>query len=239
MPFAHHHRVALRSTGAVASVAAEVWQPGGDPAHGDVPAVAPVLLLAHGAGSRVDHPVHRGVAAAVAAAGHTVVAFNFAYSEVGRRAPDRTPRLLGCYRDVAQWAAAQFPDRPLVGGGRSMGGRMASLLAADGYPVAGLALLNYPLVASRGGPGTAPRTDHWPQIEVPVLFVHGSRDRLFPADVFEVSQSLLRVSPTVHVVSDADHVFAVPKRAQRSAADVYAEVAGAISRWLSVLPVPA
>lgn len=239
MPFPQHHRVALRSAGAVASVAAEVWNPPGDPAHGLVPASAPVLLLAHGAGSRIDHPVHRGVAEAVAAAGHTVVAFNFSYSEAGRRAPDPVPRLLACYRDVARWATVRFGDRPLVGGGRSMGGRMASLLAADGYPLAGLVLLNYPLVASRGGPDAPPRTDHWPQIEVPVLFVHGSRDRLFPPDVFAASRALLRLPPTVHVVADADHVFGVPKRAQRGSADVHGEVAGVISRWLAALAVPA
>lgn len=197
----------------------------------------PVILLAHGAGSRLDHPVHRGVAQALAGAGLAVVSFNFAYSEAGRRSPDPAPRLLSCYADVAQWAAARFPGRPLVGGGRSMGGRMASILAAQGQTFAGLALLNYPLVGAAGA--AKPRTDHWPQIDVPVLFVHGSRDRMFPDDVFVAARALLRPPVTVHVVDDADHAFAVPKRAQRAAADVYAEVAAAVTAWLATVAMAA
>ena len=230
MPSNEQCRVPLSVPGAVGSVTAEVWGPEG--------ARGPVVLLAHGAGSRVDHPVHRGVAAAIAAT-NTVVAFNFAYSEAGRRAPDAAPRLLSCYRDVADWAGSRFPGRPLVGGGRSMGGRMASLLAAQEYPFAGLLLLNYPLVAARDGAGGTPRTDHWPQIAAPVLFVHGTRDRLFPAEVFAASRSLLQEEPALHVVEDADHVFGVPKRAQRTAAEVYDEVGAVVALWLSSLAVVA
>ena len=230
MPRVEQHRVLIGDGGAVAAVSAEVFEPPGDPS-------GPVLLLAHGAGSRLDHPVHRGVATAVADAGITVVTFNFAYSEAGRRGPDPAARLQSCYRDVAAWAGAAHPGRPLVGGGRSMGGRMASMLAAEGYPFAGLVLLNYPLVGSRGGPGSPPRTAHWPMLRVPVLFVHGTRDALLPDDVFALHRPLLQTPVTVHVVGDADHVFAVPKRAMRSPEDVYAEIGGAIGRWMARLEV--
>lgn len=212
----------------MATVAAEVFD--GDGA-------GLIVLLAHGAGSAMHHPVHRGVANAIAATGATVVSFNFCYSEAGRRAPDPAPVLLGCYRDVATWAAAQFPRRPIVGGGRSMGGRIASLLASDGHPFAGLVLLNYPLLASRRNPCSTPRTAHWPSIEVPVLFVHGTRDPWFPVDVFTAFRSLLDVPATVHAVADADHVFAVPKRAQRTPEDVYAEVGDVVGRWCQTLQV--
>jgi predicted alpha/beta-hydrolase family hydrolase len=216
----------------VSDVAAEVL--GGDRSY-----AGPVLLLAHGAGSRLDHPVHRGVAEAIASAGTTVVSFNFPYSEAGRRGPDPAARLLSCYRDVGDWVASRFPGQRMVGGGRSMGGRMASLLAAAGYDFAGLALLNYPLLAARGGAGSEPRTGHWPQIEVPVLFVHGTRDRLFPPDVYAASRSLLHVPVRLHVIEDADHVFAVPKRAGRTAVGVYAEVGDVVARWLTGLEVHA
>ena len=198
-----------------------------------VDAVAPVVVLAHGAGSRVDHPVHVGVCEAVAAAGPTVVAFNFAYAQAGRRSPDRTERLLRCYRDVADWVTAAFPDRAVVGGGRSMGGRMASLLAAEGYPFAGLVLLNYPLVSIRGGPDSPPRTEHWPQLTQPVLFVHGTRDRLFPPAVYERSRALLTASVTTHVIDEADHSFGILRRTGRTAADVYSEVGHVVADWLS------
>lgn len=215
--------IALQHAGAVASVTAHVWNEG---------AAGPVVMLAHGAGSHVDHPVHQGVCAAVADAGCTVVGFNFAYSEAGRRSPDRPDLLLGCYSDAAQWVEQQFPGRGIVGGGRSMGGRMSSLLAADGYPFVGLALMNYPLVAGRGGADRPPRTAHWPSIHVPVLFVHGTRDRLFPTDVYEAARDLLTVPVTMHVIDDADHVFSVPKRTGRTAADVYTEVGRAVAGWL-------
>lgn len=228
MTAAVRRSVDLSNPASVTSVSTWTWDGSADSA---------VVVLAHGAGSRGDHPVHVGVCSALAAAGTAVVAFNFPYVEAGRRSPDRADRLLACYRDVGAAVARSFPDRPVIAGGRSMGGRMASLLAADGYDFAGLALLNYPLVAARGGPSGQPRTDHWPDIDVPVLFVHGTRDRLFPPEVFEASRHLLTVPTTVHVIDDADHVFAVPKRANRSSSDVYAEVAGVVARWSTELTV--
>lgn len=232
MPRVEQHHVLIGDGGPVSAVSAELFA-------GTRDDEGPILLLAHGAGSRIDHPVHRGVATAIAATGTTVVTFNFAYSEAGRRAPDPAARLQSCYRDVAAWVAIQRPGQPLVGGGRSMGGRMASILAAEGYPFAGLALLNYPLVGSRRGPGSAPRTAHWPDLGVPVLFVHGTRDPLFPDEVFTEHRPLLECDVTVHVVDDADHVFGVPKRAMRSPEDVYDEVGQATARWMTTLAVSA
>lgn len=198
---------------------------------------APVVLLAHGAGAPADHPVHVGVCTAVARTGHPVAAFNFAYAQAGRRSPDRTERLLDCYRDAAEAVAAALPGRPILAGGRSMGGRMASMLAAQGHSFAGLALLNYPLIGIRSGPDSPPRVDHWPQLDLPVLFVHGTRDRLLPAELFERHRSDLPGPVTVHVIAAADHSFGVPRSTGRTAADVYDEVAGAIATWSSTLQV--
>lgn len=231
VPNPQHRLIEVPSAGGgVGAVTAHLSNVGSD-------AGGPVLMVAHGAGSRVDHPVHQGVCGALAAAGHPVVAFNFPYAEAGRRSPDRAERLLACYRDVADDVGRRFPRRALIGGGRSMGGRMASLLAAQGYPFAGLVLLNYPLVASRGG--GSPRTDHWPDVRVPVLFVHGSRDRLFPNDVYQAAKARLTVPVTMHVIDDADHGFAVPRRTGRTQSDVYDEVAHAVDGWLSTLAVAA
>lgn len=216
----------LRAPTSAGAVSVRVWEQG--------TSRGPLVLLAHGAGSNIDHPVHTGVCAAVASRGATVATFNFPYAEAGRRAPDSRSGLLTCYADVAAWAADRF-GRPIAAGGRSMGGRMASLLAADGHPFAGLVLLNYPLIGSRGGTGSPPRTAHWPDLTVPILFVHGTRDRLFPADVFDRQRHLLRVPVTVHAVDHADHVFSVPRRANRTADDVYAEVADAVDGWLATL----
>lgn len=212
-------------------VAADVWD--SDAARG------PVVVLAHGAGSSLDHAVHQGVCAAIADAGHTTVAFNFVYAQLGRRSPDPLPRLLRCYRDVLAWTRSRFPTRGVVAGGRSMGGRVASLLAAEGTELDGLVLLNYPLLPANRRPDSQPRVDHWPDIAVPVLFVHGSRDHLLPREVFQAHRSTLgSAEVTVHVVDEADHGFTVPRRSGRSAADVYAEVGAAVSAWLAVAVVP-
>ena len=225
-------RIDLSAGGGVGSVSVLVWG-------ATAPGAGAVVVLAHGAGSRADHRVHVGVCEAIAARGHVVVAFNFPYAEAGRRSPDRTERLLSCFTDVAAWVAQQFPQRRVVAGGRSMGGRMASLLQASARPFSGLVLLNYPLIASRQTATSTPRTAHWPDLDVPILFVHGTRDRLFPPEVYEASKHLLTAPVTMHVIDDADHVFAVPRRTGRSADDVYAEVAGAVDAWLASAAVAA
>jgi predicted alpha/beta-hydrolase family hydrolase len=138
--------------------------------------------------------------------------------------------VLNCFRDVLDWTRAQFPGRPLVTGGRSMGGRAASLLQAAEPSVAGLVLLNYPLVGVRGGD---PRTGHWPDLAVPILFIHGTRDRLMPLELFDTSLPLLSRAPvTVHVIEGADHSFGVPRSTGRAQADVYREVGEATAGWL-------
>lgn len=191
------------------------------------------VVLGHGAGSSLRHDVHLGVCAAVAAAGPQVVSFNFPYAEAARRSPDRMPRVLDCFRDVLQWVRGELAPDVIVAGGRSMGGRAASLLQAEEHTVDGLVLLNYPLVPASGRPGAAPRTDHWPSLAVPVLFVHGTRDRLMPLDLFEQRRPLLSAAAlTVHIVEGADHSFVVPRATGRAAHDVHREVGEAVAQWL-------
>lgn len=220
--------IPLRDGGTVPAVTVAVWNGAQSP--------AATVVLAHGAGSSLRHDVHAGVCAAVAAAGPRVVSFNFPYAEAGRRSPDRMPRLLSCWRDVLGWARTEFTPAVLVAGGRSMGGRAASLLEAEEHTVDGLALLNYPLLPVSARAGAAPRTGHWPQLRVPVLFVHGARDRLMPLEKFRASLPLLHAAPVaVHVVDHADHGFAVPKSTGRTRDDVWREVGAAVATWLSRL----
>jgi predicted alpha/beta-hydrolase family hydrolase len=133
------------------------------------------LVLAHGAGAGQTHPFMVAFADALAARGIDVVTFDFLYMAGGRRAPDRNDKLEACWRAAAALATAEWPGRVPFIGGKSMGGRIASHLAAAGDACAGLVCLGYPL-----HPPKQPdklRNAHLPQLAgVRTLIVQGERD---------------------------------------------------------------
>ena len=188
------------------------------------------VVVAHGAGTAMDHPFLVAIADGLAARGVAAVRFNFPYTERGDRAPDRAPVLEACYRDVL---AAVRADPALAGrlviGGKSMGGRMASHLAAAGEAVDGLLFLGYPLHPA-GRPRQL-RAAHLPRITAPMLFLTGTRDALCP---LEALRPLLAGLPnaTLRVVEDGDHSFAVRKKSGRTAAEVMDELLSATCSWL-------
>lgn len=202
----------------------------------DVPADdagGPVVVLAHGAGSGPESDVLTTVAARLAREGTPVVRFAFAYREAGRRAPDPAARLLGAWRDVLSVVRETYgPARPVVLGGRSMGGRSASMVAAQGEPCAGLVLLAYPLHPP-GRPDRL-RTDHWPALRIPSLFVSGERDPLCDLELLnrERARSLTGAPSTLHVVPGADHSFRVPAGQGRTRASVLDEIAVRVMSFL-------
>ena len=216
-------RVPLTQPQAVEDTTALQWPPrGGRP--------RPLgLLLAPAAGARASHPLLAGVAANLAGDGYPVLGFDFASTEAGRRLPDPPARLESAFRDAIAFAEPLLGRRPLVLGGRSMGGRIASQVAAQGERCAGLVLLGYPLHPP-GRPEKL-RTAHWPLLRVPMLFVHGDRDALCDLEVFERERrERLAGAPTrVHLLAGADHGFRVAGRGQ---ADVLAEVSAAVVDWL-------
>ena len=132
------------------------------------------LLLAPGAGSDRDHPALKAIEVAVAPM--PVARIDFPYRKAGRRAPDRAPVLIQCIRDEAEALVATSGVKPkaLALGGRSMGGRMCSLAVADGLPAAALVLISYPLHPP--GKPDALRVDHFGALDVPCLFISGTKD---------------------------------------------------------------
>lgn len=187
-------------------------------------------VVAHGAGTAMDHPFLAAFADGLAARGVAAVRFNFPYAERGDRAPDRAPVLEACYRAVL---AAVRADPTLAGrlviGGKSMGGRMASHLAAAGEPADGLVFLGYPLHPA-GRPRQL-RAAHLPRIAAPMLFLTGTRDALCPLDALRpVLAGLPRA--TLHVVEDGDHSFAVRRKSGRTPAEVLDELLSATCSWL-------
>jgi predicted alpha/beta-hydrolase family hydrolase len=194
------------------------------------------LILAHGAGANQTSSFMVRFATALAARGIDTVTFNFSYSEDGRRIPDRNDKLELCYRKII----AAFHDgslqknlgqQKLVIGGKSMGGRIASQVAANtADDIAGLVLLGYPLHPP-GRPEKL-RSKHLPDIHAPMLFVQGSRDSFGTPDELRPILKQLKTTADLCVVEGGDHSFKVPKQAATTQEQVYEFVLDEIQQWL-------
>ena len=162
-----------------------------------------------------------------------VVRFNFLYKERGSGRPDRMPQLMECYRAVAEHARRELNPGTMIIGGRSMGGRTASMLAAEGFDAQGLLLLAYPLHPP--GQHEKLRDAHLPAIRMPVLCINGTRDDFCDPDLMR--RTLQRLGPnwTMHWLEHADHSFHVLRKSGRTDAEVLSEVASASDRWLEVV----
>jgi len=164
-------------------------------------------------------------AGALAANGIETWRFQFPYKEKGRSAPDAPALLQATWRAVVE-AVESSGDGPVVIGGRSMGGRIASMVVASGeVAVAGLALLAYPLVPP--GRATSDRAEHFPRIGVPVLFCSGTRDNFGTPEQLREAAALAP-NATLHFLEGADHGFATLKGSGRSKDEVYGEAVGAL-----------
>lgn len=192
------------------------------------------VVLFHGAGGNRRAPLLVHVADALAAAGHRVLLANFPYTEAGRKVPDKAEVLEAAVDAVATHAERALGARRVVLGGKSMGGRMASQLAAKGRPAAGLVFLGYPLHA----PGRVDtlRDAHLADIAAPMLFLQGTRDDFARWDLIEAVTARLGPRATLHRVDGADHSFRVPKKSGRTDGEVRADLVSAITRWLAALP---
>jgi predicted alpha/beta-hydrolase family hydrolase len=201
------------------------------PAHR--PGAAPALVLAHGAGSDMHHPSLAGLAAAAARGGMVACRFNFPYREAGRRIPDRLPALVACYAAIVARLRADRDVAPpwIAIGGRSLGGRVASHVAAAGTAVRALVFLAFPLHPA--GRPTSDRAAHLAALDLPMLFVQGTRDALADWRLFTVTVAGLR-SATVHAIESGDHSWSVPKRI-RPAGSVAGEIEGVVVSWLRAL----
>ena len=198
------------------------------------------VALAPGAGSDLMHPVLLAVGKRLAEAGHPTLLFNFAYTEAGRKRPDPPARLERAYADVLAWLRERYgADRRIVMGGLSLGGRIASHLAAEGSTSSGLVLLGYPLHPRQRRTADADqvrlRTQHWDRLRTPMLFVQGDRDALCDLETFahQREQHLSAAETALHVVSGGDHAFNVRARDPRSTADVLEEVSDVVVSWVA------
>jgi predicted alpha/beta-hydrolase family hydrolase len=194
------------------------------------------VLLGHGAGANQLSSFMRMVAVGLAARGFDAMTFNFLYTEQGRRLPDPKARLESCYAAVIDAALdhRKLKNNRLVIGGKSMGGRIASqVAAADGKGVAGLVFLGYPLHPP-GKPDKL-RADHLKDIHAPMLFVQGARDAFGTEEEIRGVIKKLRLPATLYAVEGGDHSLKVPKRLGVPQETIYEMIMDKVAEWMRTL----
>ena len=195
---------------------------------------APTLILAHGAGSNMEHPFLSFVQETLTQRGIITIKFNFPYVEAGRQVPDHPKRLARTWRAVIEHVRTEVQPSALFLGGRSMGGRIASMVAADGEQVSGLVLLGYPLHPA--GRLDALRDAHLAHIACPMLFVQGTRDQLCDLDTLRSVLARLSAPVTLQLIEQGDHSFKVPKRTGKTSLQIWEEIVACVGSWLTKLP---
>jgi predicted alpha/beta-hydrolase family hydrolase len=219
-------RIKLPGGGAVSAVVALP--------EGFVAGRTPAVILAHGAGADMTNPFLSAMHTGFARAGYVAVKFNFPYTEARRRAPDPRRVLERTYKAVIESVQGDRAIRPpfLVIGGKSLGGRIASYLAAGGAAVRGVYFLGYPLHPA-GRPDEL-RADHLGSIRVPLLFVQGTRDALADMERLRPVVAGLKRA-TLHTIEGGDHSFRVPRRQGRDEQEIRAEIVDTVTRWIADL----
>lgn len=197
--------------------------------------IGAVFVCAHGAGGKMDDRGMSRLAEEFRSRGISVVRFNFLYREKRSGRPDPMPRLMECFASVVARVREEMDPGLLVIGGRSMGGRAASMLSADGFACDGLLLLAYPLHPA--GKPEQLRVQHFPRIQAPVLCFNGTRDALCRRDLMEAALADVKTNWDMHWLEGADHSFNVLKSSGRADADVLAEIGSATRSWAAGLQV--
>lgn len=192
-----------------------------------------LMVFAHGAGAGMQHAFMNRMSRALLDTGIATLRFQFPYMERKRKPPDRQPVLVATIARVAAVATSLARGRAVFVGGKSMGGRMASIAAADGLlpDVRGLVFFGFPLHPA--GKISRDRAAHLANVEMPMLFLQGTRDRLAEPELIETVCSELGARATLRQFVGADHSFAYLKSAGRTDADVDTEIAAAVRAFVN------
>jgi predicted alpha/beta-hydrolase family hydrolase len=205
----------------------------------DLPANARAcFVFAHGAGAGMNHASMSCVADDLSQQGIATLRYQFPYMESGSRRPDPPALCHATVRAAVMEAARLAPDLPLVAGGRSFGGRMTSQAQAIApLPgVAGLAFLAFPLHPA--GRPSQERAEHLSDVNIPMLFLQGTRDELAELQLLQPVVQRLGARATLKLLQDADHSFHVRASSGRRDADVRQELVHALVDWIAGLTWP-
>ncbi len=200
-----------------------------------------LLVLAHGAGAGMHHTFMDNLARELAGFGVATFRYQFPYMQQRRGRPDAPAVLIATIQAAMTAASGAASDLLLLAGGKSLGGRMTSLAFADGRstaragtaPVRGLVFFGFPLHPP-GRPGTQ-RADHLTGVQMPMLFLQGTRDTFADLTLLRPVCAKLAPHATLHVVDAADHSFHVLKRSGKTHADILSELARTVASWVDSL----
>ena len=189
-------------------------------------------VMAHGAGAGMAHPFMQAMADALAGHGIATLRYQFPYMEQGSKRPDAPKLAQATVRAAVAEASRLVPELPLFAGGKSFGGRMTSQAqAASSLPgVRGLVFLGFPL-HSAGRPSDE-RGEHLFGVQIPMLFMQGTRDQLADLRLLQAAVGKLGARASLKLFQDADHSFHVPARTGRKDSEVMAEMAQALADWI-------
>ena len=190
-----------------------------------------MYVFAHGAGAGMHHPFMQRAAEALEPRGISAHRFDFPYMQAKKSRPDPPAVAEDAVRKAVAEAARQAPGLPIFAGGKSFGGRMTSQAQA-GQPmpgVRGLVFFGFPLHPP-GRPGTS-RAEHLTSVDVPMLFLQGTRDEFAQLDLLREVVRKLGDRATLHLIEEGDHSFKVPKRTGKTEADVMNELADTFQQW--------
>ena len=192
-------------------------------------------VLAHGAGAGMNHSFMAAVADGLASRGVATLRYQFPYMEQGGKRPDSPPLAHATVRAAVAEANRMLPSVPLFAGGRSFGGRMTSQAQAKAAlaHVRGLAFLGFPLHPA--GRPTQDRAKHLFDMNVPMLFLQGTRDTLAELDQLKPVCKALGRRATLELFEAADHSFHVPARSGRKDAEVLSEMLDLLTGWIDTI----
>jgi predicted alpha/beta-hydrolase family hydrolase len=189
-------------------------------------------VLAHGAGAGMRHASMEAIAAGLTERGIATLRYQFPYMEKGGKRPDPPALAQATVRAAVAEAAKACAGLPLIAGGKSFGGRMSSQAQAkaplDG--VKGIAFFGFPLHPA--GEPAVNRAAHLFDVEIPMLFLQGTRDALADVGLLRIVVRDLRELATLHLAEGADHSFHVLKSSGRNDRDVLAEILDAFVAWV-------
>lgn len=168
------------------------------------------LVLAHGSGAGKDHDFISGYARALAPEGISVLRFNFPYLDAGKKFPDPAPTAIAVWKQVRQWVGENLSGGlPVFAAGKSFGGRMASMAVAEGMAARSLVFLGYPLHAPKKGEKL--RDEHLYALEVPMLFLQGTRDPFANREILAAVIARLNRGSELAWFEGGDHSFKVAR----------------------------